>query len=113
MSTTCHCGAEWTGLRVEHCAACHETFTGTSAGDKHRTGEHHLSVGPYRRRCLTPVEMAAKGMTRNSRGHWSTGGGFWGAGTTHDGSAGSSEGGCPETGVQALTEAHSDGGGNE
>lgn len=74
MSTTCHCGATWTGYRIEHCTACHETFTGTTAGDKHRTGQHHLSTGPDRRRCLTVEEMREKGMAQNARGQWTNGG---------------------------------------
>lgn len=45
------CGKEWTGLRREHCPACHETFNSTSAGDLHRRGEH----GPDRR-CLNPAD---------------------------------------------------------
>lgn len=76
MSTvTCsRCGISWTGLRIEHCAACHETFTGTSSGDRHRAGDHAISLGPDRRRCLTPEEMRAKGMTQNARGQWTNGG---------------------------------------
>lgn len=69
----CRCGAAWSGHRIEHCTACHETFTGTTSGDMHRTGKHHLSTGPDRRRCLTVDEMLVKGMTRNARGHWTTG----------------------------------------
>lgn len=72
---TCHtCGASWTGSRIEHCKApgCHQSFTGTTAGDMHRTGDHAVSVGPNRRRCLTAEEMEARGMARNSKGHWMT-----------------------------------------
>lgn len=72
--TGCRCGASWTGMRMEHCPECHETFTGTIAGDKHRTGKHHLSTGPDRRRCMTSDEMTNKGMTRNTRGVWGSGG---------------------------------------
>lgn len=75
--TTCKCGATWSGKRLEHCTVCHETFTGTSAGDKHRTGTYW----PDERRCLSVDEMAAKGMTRNRNGHWTTGGdgsAWWG-----------------------------------
>lgn len=61
-------------MRIEHCAACHQTFTGTSSGDRHRTGDHAISLGPKRRRCLTPEEMRAKGMTQNARGQWTNGG---------------------------------------
>lgn len=34
------CGKSWGGLKPEHCMACHETFSGTAAGDKHRRGEY-------------------------------------------------------------------------
>jgi hypothetical protein len=74
MSTTCHCGATWTGHRIEHCTVCHETFTGTTAGDKHRTGDHNESTGPDRRRCLSRAEMREKGMALNGRGQWTNGG---------------------------------------
>lgn len=73
-ATACTCGASWTGLRVEHCPACHETFTSTSSGDRHRVGDHAVSVGLDRRRCLTADEMRARGMVPNSRGQWTNGG---------------------------------------
>lgn len=60
MIVTCPgCPAKWTGLRIEHCAACHETFTGTKAGDRHRVGAYGVTTGPNRRRCLTVDEMRA------------------------------------------------------
>lgn len=71
---SCPCGAKWTGLRIEHCTACHETFTGTTSGDRHRVGDHAIYVGPKRRRCLTPDEMRDKGMAQNARGQWTNGG---------------------------------------
>lgn len=76
MSTiTCgRCPATWTGLRIEHCPECHETFTGTGAGDKHRTGDHATYSGPDRRRCRTADEMRTKGMSQNARGQWTLGG---------------------------------------
>lgn len=74
MRTTCRCGAEWTGLRMEHCTECHETFSGSSAGDRHRVGDHAVFAGPDRRRCLTADEMRARGMEQNRRGVWTTGG---------------------------------------
>lgn len=74
MRTTCTCGSEWSGNRIEHCADCHQTFTGTSAGDRHRTGDHAIDSGPTRRRCLSIDEMRAKGMTTNERGVWTNGG---------------------------------------
>lgn len=34
MTACRRCGTEWTGARMEHCAGCHETFGGTSAGEQ-------------------------------------------------------------------------------
>lgn len=45
------CGKSWTGLRKEHCPACHETFSSTRAGDLHRRGEFGVD-----RRCVNPAE---------------------------------------------------------
>ena len=74
MTWTCRtCNAILNGLKAEHCAACHETFTGTRPGDMHRVGRHGVTEGPDRRRCLTPDEMRAKGMTQDKRGYWTTG----------------------------------------
>lgn len=70
MTTCPDCSETWGGKRLEHCTACHETFTATSSGDRHRTGSYF----PDERRCLTPDEMRAKGMTQNARGHWTNGG---------------------------------------
>lgn len=75
MGWTCRiCGDRITGRKLEHCPVCHKTFTGTTAGDMHRVGRHGVTDGPGRRRCLTPAEMLGKGMTRNSKGRWTTGG---------------------------------------
>ena len=41
------CGRSWTGLSVEHCPACHENFSGTTAGDRHRVNGV----------CLNPAEI--------------------------------------------------------
>lgn len=69
--TTCRkCTKTWTGKRLEHCTVCHETFSGTSAGDKHRTGDYAAKT----RRCLNADEMRAKGMAQNERGVWMSGG---------------------------------------
>lgn len=57
MKVSCRCGAEWSGLKREHCTVCHRTFSGTSTGDAHRTGQHGVD-----RRCLTDAELAKKGM---------------------------------------------------
>lgn len=45
------CGKTWSGLRREHCPACHETFNSTFAGDKHRKGEPAPG-----RRCVHPAD---------------------------------------------------------
>ena len=71
--TTCHCGATWTGHRIEHCPVCCQTFTGTESGDMHRTGRHDVIAGPDRRRCLAREAMRDKGMVQNARGYWQRG----------------------------------------
>ena len=73
-ATSCRCGASWTGFRIEHCTECHQTFTGTTAGDRHRVGDHAVSIGSDRRRCLSADEMRGKGMEQNARGQWTNGG---------------------------------------
>lgn len=74
MPTCQKCGNAWGGMRTEHCKVCHQTFTGTIAGDKHRVGDHGVFTGPGRRRCLTPVEMRERGMNLNGHGVWTSGG---------------------------------------
>lgn len=66
MATHGACGKSWTGMRAEHCPACHETFNGTRAGDMHRVGDFNDGS----RRCLTPEEMLGKGLVLNARGLW-------------------------------------------
>lgn len=44
-------------MRAEHCTECHQTLSGQTLGDAHRTGDHH----PDTRRCLAEAEMLAKG----------------------------------------------------
>ncbi len=56
MKVSCHCGAAWGGMRMEHCTVCHRTFSGTTTGDAHRTGRHGFD-----RRCLTDDELTGKG----------------------------------------------------
>jgi len=73
MANCRNCKATWTGARIEHCTVCHETFTGATAGDMHRVGDHGIWEGPDRRRCLTAAEMAEKGMAQNDRGQWTSG----------------------------------------
>ena len=64
------CGKSWRGMKLEHCMECHDTFTGSGSGDKHRTGTHGVLSGPDRRRCRTIPEMLAIGMAQNAFGHW-------------------------------------------
>jgi hypothetical protein len=47
------------------CRGCSQYFNSNFAFDKHRVGEHG-----HNRRCLTPDEMSAKGMSLNSDGFW-------------------------------------------
>jgi len=54
------------GSGVCQCAACGAFFRSPFAFDRHRTGQIEA------RRCLTPGEMRAAGMSRNARGLWIT-----------------------------------------
>jgi hypothetical protein len=49
------------------CQGCKGYFNSSYAFDKHRRGEHG-----HDRRCLTPEEMLAKGMSVNADGYWIT-----------------------------------------
>ncbi|GAS98826.1 uncharacterized protein RMCC_5791 [Mycolicibacterium canariasense] len=44
------CTNRWGGLNTAHCGACHQTFTTTSAFDKHRDGNHAQGT----RHCVDP-----------------------------------------------------------
>jgi hypothetical protein len=60
------------------CEGCGERFCGLTAFDMHRVGSY--AVGrrkPCTRRCLSAVEMRAKGMEQTVRGAWATGAGRW------------------------------------
>jgi hypothetical protein len=59
-------------LRGDHCQCrgCGEYFNSTYAFDMHRTGEYTHEPPKDGRRCLTPDEMHAKGMTENAGGWW-------------------------------------------
>lgn len=61
----------------EHCAVCHQTFSGTAAGDMHQVGKCHIRTGPDRMRCLSVDEMLALGMAQNARGIWMTPSAEW------------------------------------
>lgn len=49
------------------CQGCKEFFNSGYGFDKHRHGTHGLD-----RRCLTSIEMLAKGMSLNAAGFWIT-----------------------------------------
>jgi NAD-dependent SIR2 family protein deacetylase len=49
------------------CQTCKEYFNSNTPFDKHRTGEHGVN-----RRCRTPDEMLALGMSLNADGFWVT-----------------------------------------
>jgi hypothetical protein len=62
------------------CGACGLDFTSLTAFDVHRVGKHGYSysegvkMDPMRedgRRCRTPDELKALGMTQNAAGRWS------------------------------------------
>lgn len=73
------CGKSWNGSKPEHCPACHETFGGTVAGDRHRIGDHGLPRStPGARRCLGPDEMRAAGLRQDAKGIWRTNTGWSG-----------------------------------
>lgn len=55
-----------TGNRCR-CPACGDFFNSEKAFDRHRAGAY-----PSSRRCLSPSEMAKRGMTVNSGGFWIT-----------------------------------------
>ena len=55
-----------TGQRNQ-CQGCKQYFNSNKAFDKHRTGKHG-----HDRRCRTPDEMLAKGMSLNKANFWIT-----------------------------------------
>ncbi len=55
------CNNRWGGTSTCHCSGCHETFTGLTAFDQHRTGSHTHST----RRCLPPAEAGLQDARRN------------------------------------------------
>lgn len=55
IAITCGgCPAEWTGAARAHCSGCHETFSGTSLFDAHRSARGHHGT------CLNPATLAGK-----------------------------------------------------
>lgn len=53
-------------MATSRCSGCNRVFAGIVAFDAHRIG----SFTQKQRRCLTPVEMSARGLTRNEKGWW-------------------------------------------
>ena len=47
------------------CGSCSEYFNSIGSFETHRTGQHGVD-----RRCRTPEEMIAVGMSLNSNGFW-------------------------------------------
>jgi hypothetical protein len=45
---TCRCGARWTARGLAHCGGCHNSYSGISTFDQHRsmTGEHGVCKRP-------------------------------------------------------------------
>lgn len=64
------CHKTWRGYKPEHCTVCHETFGGSTGGDRHRAGKHGVKEGLERRRCRTAEEMLDVGMSLNAKGIW-------------------------------------------
>ncbi len=58
-------GSKLTGCRCR-CGGCTELFNSIAAFDAHRVGM------PTKRRCLSPAEMVARGMTTNDAQFWIT-----------------------------------------
>ncbi|WP_437340034.1 FDXHR family putative zinc-binding protein [Mycolicibacterium conceptionense] len=47
------CDARWGGYNTSHCSGCHRTFTGLTAFDRHRDGDHANST----RHCVSPESV--------------------------------------------------------
>lgn len=67
MTRCIHCEKTWTAMRAEHCPACHETFSGQKAGDRHRVGSF---LGRHGRRCIPAYLLRTTGLVLDSRGIW-------------------------------------------
>ena len=55
------CDKRWSGYNTSHCSSCHETFTGLSAFDRHRTGSHAAGT----RKCLPPADVGLAQVNRS------------------------------------------------
>lgn len=79
-ATTCaRCQKWWGGLNTGHCTGCHQTFTGITAFDRHRTGSHARDT----RTCLDPAEV---GLVESDRAYpcWANPGNWTGPGSDDD-----------------------------
>jgi hypothetical protein len=67
------CGSWWTGASRAHCPACHRTFSGESAADRHRIGTPGVD-----RRCLHPLDagLVARRMPYGTLWGWPAPDGF-------------------------------------
>lgn len=69
---TCRgCASRWFGIRRAHCSACHLTFSGASAFDRHRTptGDHGTCTHPA---TLRDATGAAALVQRGGAWSWPT-----------------------------------------
>jgi hypothetical protein len=57
------CDNRWSGYRICHCGACHESFGGLVAFDRHRQGTFGT------RHCVDPASV---GLRRGANGQWTT-----------------------------------------
>lgn len=60
------CAATWTGLKVCHCAGCHETFSVVSWFDRHRV--RGKCINPAR--VLVSEEDGRPAMKKDTHGKW-------------------------------------------
>ena len=69
MTITCPgCSTTWTGLRIAHCGACHQTFSCVAHFDSHRAPNRGQGT------CKAPSSVLAKhghpAMRLNEHGVW-------------------------------------------
>ena len=94
------CGKSWTGVKMEHCRVCHETFNDTRAGDRHRKVAYTYTIAKHpngkleqfmsdenvplplvivsqhnqMRYCFNAIEMKEEGLSQEKNGAWNNGG---------------------------------------
>lgn len=61
------CAKTWTGLRIAHCALCHQTFTTPANFDRHRAGRKTHGVKLAAGECHAGDVC---GLVLNDRGQW-------------------------------------------